>query len=546
MTSTWVSLGTIILWRNRFRLFLVLAATAFLSGLIHLQWGAVRELTAISLVCTFYFLFGVLCNTESESGRGFSGISSYFFKLPVATGSIVFAHLLVGFSVIFLTSTLWFVLVLRFVDWSVSYLDLIVYLSACFSVFSSLVWGLSRAPRCRLCALAVGFFLMLGLSLGPLGFSSSPASFWKEYRILLLMSLCAISVLSPLVVLPFISADRSGGALRRSWLADVLFEIAPWRWVRAHSGKTPERALFLQEFGRAGWFLPTAMLLLIVFVNGVACWRNYWWGSVQDEVTATLSNALIFIGLVIGAHFQGFLLSNFGRSIWSENRCMTSFQGVLPVSSEVMVIAKMKAAIVSLVLSWVIVLLGVCFWYWIWQVIPPWIALKGAHYRGFESGEPLPFFILIVLAVILSWRSMTILLWLGLLGRRGALEFGLVSIFVQVAVLVSVGTWESRVAHPGFVGMIVSAIWVWLALKVFLGVAALWRLGDSRSKFRSFLLGYGLCWGVGTLFSMGAASWVGRFLGCPSFIAIPLMVCLMPLGSVFASLITGSLNRHRN
>jgi hypothetical protein len=546
MTSTWISLGAVILWRNRIRLLLVVAATAFLSGLIHWQWGAVRELTAISLVCTFYFLFGVLCNTESESGRGFSGISSYFFKLPVGTGSIVFAHLLVGFSVILLTSTLWFVLVLRFVDWSVSYLDLIVFLSACFSVFSSLVWGLSRAPRCRLCALAVGFFLMLGLSLGPLGFSSSPASFWREYHLLLLGSLCVVSVFSPLVVLPLISADRSGGALRRFWLADFLFEVVPWRWARHYSGKTPERALLIKEIGRAGWFLPTAMLLLVVFVYGVACWRNYWWGSVQDEVTATLSNALIFVGLVIGAHFQGFLLSNFGRSVWSENRSMTSFQGVLPVSSETMVIAKMKAAMVSLCLSWVIVLLGACFWSWIWEVVPPWLALKGAQYRGFESGGPLPFFILIVLAMILSWRSLTILLWLGLLGRRGALEFGLVSIFAQVAVLISVGTWESRPVHPGFVWMMVSAIWLWLALKVFLCVVALLRLGKSRSKLRSFLLGYGLCWVVGTSFAMGVASWLGRFLGCPSFIVLPLMVCLMPLGSVFASLITGSLNRHRN
>lgn len=546
MTSAWVSLIPIILRRNRFRLFFVLSATALLSGLIHWQWSAAKELTAISLVCTFYFLFGVLCNTETESCRGFSGISSYFFKLPVATGSIVFAHLLFGFSFVFLTSTLWFLLVLRFVDWSVSYIDLIVFFSACFAVFSSLVWGLSRAPRSRLCALALGFFVMLGLSLGPLGLSSSPASYWKEYRILLLICLCAVSVFSPLVVLPFISADRSGGALQRFWLADVFFKFVPWRWVRHYSGKTPERALFLMETGRAGWFLPASMLLLVVFVYGVACWRSYWWGSVQDEVTATLSNALIFIGLVISAHFQGFLLSNFGRSVWSENRSMTSFQGVLPVSTEVMVIAKIKTAMVSLFVSWVIVLLGVGFWYWIWQVPLPWVALKGAQYGGFESGEPLPFFILIALAMILSWRSLTVLLWLGLLGRRGALELGLVSIFVQVGVLVSAATWDSRPAHPSFIWMIVALIWMWLAVKVFLGVTNLWRLGNARSTIRGFLVAYGLCWGAGTLFAIGTAGWLGRFLACPSFIMFPLMVCLMPFGSVFAALTTGSLNRHRN
>jgi hypothetical protein len=128
MTSTWASLGTIIIWRNRFRFFFVVVATAFLSGLIHWQWSAARELTAISLVCTFYFLFGVLCNTESESDRGFSGISTYFFKPPVGTAAIVIVHLLVGFFIIFLASTLWYVLVLRFVEWSVSYLDLVVYL----------------------------------------------------------------------------------------------------------------------------------------------------------------------------------------------------------------------------------------------------------------------------------------------------------------------------------------------------------------------------------------------------------------------------------
>jgi hypothetical protein len=387
---------------------------------------------------------------------------------------------------------------------------------------------------------------MLGLSLGPLGFSSSPALFWKEYRLLLLVSLCTIAVFSPVAVLPLISADRFGGAIRRFWLADFLFGILPWRWIRHGVAKTPERALFLKEFGRVGWFLPAAMLLMVGFVNGVSCWRNYWWGSVQDEVTATMTNALIFIGLILGAHFQGFLLSNFGRSVWSDDRSMTSFQGVLPVSTEGMVIAKLNAAVVSLFVSWGVVLLGVCFWYWVWQVPLPWLALKGAQYQGFESGEPLPFFILISLAVILSWRSMTVLLWLGLLGTKGALEFGLVSIFAQVGVLVSVGTWASRPTYPGFVWMIVASIWLWFAVKVFLGVVTLWRLGTLRSKIRSFLLGYGLCWGIGTLFAIGFSVWLGRFLECPTFVVLPLMVCLMPFGNVFASLITGSLNRHRN
>lgn len=546
MSSTWASLGKIILWRNRSSLCYVLGMTVLLSGLIHWHWGSARELTAISLVCTFYFLFGILCNTQVDPGRGFSGISPYFFKLPIETKSIVVAHLLVGVSVVILVSTLWFALVLRLVDWSVSYLDLTIYLTSCFSVFSSLVWGLARVPRCRLLALSIGFFIMLGLSLGPLGFSSSPASFWQEHRIPLLLGLCLVSVLSPLIVLPLISADRSGGAVRQMWVSEIVFGLMPLRMICHLSGKTPERALFLKELGQSGWFLPGTALLLIGLVNGVACWRFYWWGNVQDGVTATLSNGLVFGVIIIGAYFQGFLLSQFGRSVWSDDRGMATFQGVLPVASHTMVIAKMKAAMVALATSWIVALFGVSLWYWVWEVPLPWIALEGSQYQGLDLGEPKPFVVLGSLAFILSWRSMTCLMWLGLLGRRGALETGLVLVLVQVWAFVSIATWKSFPSFAGFEWLVVISIWIWILGKLALTIIALRGLGRSCFEMKTFLLGYGICWLVATLFAVTSAEWLSDFLGCPLYIVFPFMVTLMPMGSVLAAFTAGSANRHRN
>ena len=71
MTSIVAKLGILILWRNRYRLGLVFLATALSAAVIHWQWEDSRALVGISLVCTFYFLFGVLCNTRSDALRGF-------------------------------------------------------------------------------------------------------------------------------------------------------------------------------------------------------------------------------------------------------------------------------------------------------------------------------------------------------------------------------------------------------------------------------------------------------------------------------------------
>ncbi len=543
MIASFQCLVQTILWRNRFRIGCLLLGVCSMAALIHWQWHAARELSAISLVCSFYFLFGILCNTEGQAGTGFSGISSYFFRLPVRTGQILAAHLVVGLVLVLGVYGLWYFAVLRKLSQTILFGDLALFLVACFSVFSSAVWGLARVPRLRIVLLVLGFFLMLGLSLGPLGLGGEGSSWWTEDRFWILVLLAGCAMVAPLVSFPLIQRDRSGGYECPS-VFSKLWWMRPTQWFSLCRSDSAMSMLVLSECRRSGWVLPLGIASIVGIVHSISLWRDFASGTIQNEFAAALANGLMVAGLWVGAFVQGLLISNNGPSVWGENRKMSSYFGVLPVGSNVMAFGKLAAAGFSLGLSWMILLGGVGAWHWFWNVPPFWVALEAAGFEGFANGSIKGALVLLGFAVILSWRGMMLMFPLGAAGRRGFVELGLVHAIVQFALLFPVLFWAAKPLSATGAWWLAGLLWAWTvseAAFVVRELAIAWR---RRGISGSWVQVNMAVWLFGLVFCLRFEAWLSGFLSCPRSISLPLCLVLMPLASPLGSSRMLGNNRH--
>ena len=526
-----VGLVSLIFHRLRNRIGVVMGLIFAMAAAIHWFWGVAQVLTTLSLVCSFYFLFGVLSNTQSSEQGGFSGIAPYFFRLPVRSGTLVGAHLLVAIPVILAIYGLWFLLVLRAMPQPIFHVDMILFLLASYSLFSAVVWGMNRLPKLRVVLLGGGFFLLFGVSLWPLGIALGPDTWWHSQRSLILSCLAGLFVGIPWIVIPFVHLDRIGWVdLSLAWWNPVAW-ISNGRHFLWRFATSTRRALVIRELLRSGWVLPVGMLCIVSIMHLTSVWRYQVWGSVQDDYVAAVFSGLLVGGLWMIAFFQGILLSHCGRSVLNEDRRMSVDTAVLPISSEEVVVSKLWASAFSLALAWGGLVIGMVIWYWIWDVPPLWNVLEKEMLHRFKPGMLPSVLILIVFAIVLSWRAMMMMFPYGLSNRRGALILGLAGAFAQVALLSSIATWHARPLSSDLRMVVTVMAWSWLLLKVLI-VLILWAKTKRRPNGIAYPGSVALvAWALFAIFGYWQLEWLAEFLTCPPSVLLPAVLVLMPLAS---------------
>jgi hypothetical protein len=481
---------------------------------------------AVLVYLAAVFCFGFDCQVEARE----SAFPARSFTLPVRTRVLVGCPMLQGAALFASLSTAWAVFVLWPCGLGVSP-GLLALLSATFlASLQALLWVPLGLPWARV---VVAVPLLLTLALTPqvsLAYGVGETTLLGLYGVILLAAF-------GLALVGVAHARRGNlpnwGALLPA--AQRAARRAPGRLRRPFA--SAERARLWFEWRRHGVGLPLAVGCLLALQLAFMLWLEP-----QRQNAAQMGiNALIFPLLV--APFFGMNLGWAGHRDSDRNE-ISPFLAAQPVTEAAWVAGKLRAAALSALAAWGLVLVAVPVW---------WVAMDGSEVLGrawdrlqlnFPEGKAV-----VLLGVagvglpLLTWRLLTDNLFVGLLGRRRAVHAGLILTAVALTVLFALlAHWME---NPRF-GDGLRDFLPWLAGAKLLAAAwalrAVQRRGLLRSQTVACLLAAWLVIAAGLF----ACLWWLLPEGFASVrVLASVVVLLVPLARLAAAPLALAWNRHR-
>jgi hypothetical protein len=464
-----------------------------------------------------------------------SGFPARQFTLPVRTAVLVGGPMLQGTAAVVLLWLAW----ARFVLWpseiEVSLLSTGLLAAAFVAVLQALLWSPFGLPWVRV-VLAVLLLPLLALTpqLGPLlGLDET----------LLTGLYAALIPLAAGVAFLGVSRARRGDAAdwpalfrRPRWLV--------WRPRRPAPFPSPARAQLWFELRRHLLPLPLTVAAFAALYLAVVLGVEGPTAGAEQSIRLGL-NLIIFPPLV--AMILGGFLGNTGTSA-RDRYVLSSFTATRPLSVTVLVAAKVKAAALPALASWVITWAAVSLWF---LGSGSYEALLKAGSEFFRPYSPWRVGAAVLLAVVvpplLTWKFLVENMWIGLTGRTWLLRGGGVvcGLVLTLAALFAGRLMnDPKLAHE-----------LWVALPWWAGAAVLVKLlaaaGVMRTLLRRRLVGprtlakYVAAWllTAAGLFALACAALL------PGEVPVSLLasgvVLSLPLVRLAAAPLALAWNRHR-
>lgn len=344
---------------------------------------------ALSLFLTFVF-----CTfTESDRRGRFESFPSRLFTLPVQTRTLVAAPIFLSVAVMSGIYILWVKLVLPASTLPVAWP--LIYLAGGMMCYHAVIWFLAPFRTARL--------LVLGIC-GTI-YACAWLAFQEGCAPLAGVGLAAL----PLAYLAVASARRGRMIEGQGWrkFTDFMADIAP---RRRRPFTSPAQAQFWFEWRRHGMLLPMSVAGVLVLI------------MVPTVFAAPLSVGaanFCLMWILLTPFLLAFPLGKgFGKAdLWSKEAGLPLFLASRPLSNTAWISAKLKAAALASLLSWLIVAVATPLW--LWLCCDP--ALLGRLPK-------LP--VLFAAAVILTWRLLAGSLYIGLSGRKWLLTAAACWVFV--------------------------------------------------------------------------------------------------------------------
>ena len=222
-------------------------------------------------------------------------------------------------------------------------------------------------------------------------------------------------------------------------------------------------------------------------------WGGLLWGGkpVQAPLLPLIVGLLLFAPIAaVGS--MGPALSRL-RPFWVEHRPIMTFLAVRPMESGGFVAAKMRMALVTVLLSWILTLVGTAACIWLSRSMPAAMI----NWRRFETlypggRAPLICVLVCILMPVVTWRLLTDGFPFVLTGRKSVAESAVYLYLVAMASLVSGGLWLGN--HRDQLPRVL-AIAPWLVAAVSLLKAS---IGAAAFHFaiRRGLIGWPACWRI--------------------------------------------------
>lgn len=489
------------IWRKRGPLLWVALALICFACLINTLWGEMfratkdgrSELLTIDSMlacCSVFLVFGVFNYTEFNPQKQWTGFPYHLFTLPVPTGRLVALPMVAALVAVELTYLAWVKLV--FVHNELVRPGWFAVLVASYLVFfQTILWTLAGFRIVRIVVLSLVGTSFVGVAFMPFFFQFTPR-WWLSERILS-VGLGLLSLLAYLTAWNAVFRQRTGGGVRLNWFkkqAELVVDLFPRRRSAFASAAA---AQFWYEWRRSGLLLPGTVAAVLVLVIAPLSWH------LRNEagiVLWVLPQTLAMPVVLAAAMSKGFSKPD----LWAANLALPSFIAIQPISTGELVVAKLKAAALSVAVTWALMFAFFCLWLTLWAKVDQLSMLRIGFWMVYgHSVYPQYAIAALILAagMLLTWRFLVGGLCVGLSGSR-RLYVGSALAYCLAALLGVMGLAWLLNHDQGFMAWVrrdpneLLSVFEWLAAAAIIAKAWLaafsWRAISSRSTWRYLMV----------------------------------------------------------
>ncbi len=548
MRSAVVALAWEFWAANRRGWLIVLAATVGCALLFRVLAEPLRESDGLRFLCNLpmvmsLILAGAFCNfTDRERRDGIAGFPRHLFVLPLKTGFVVTCAMACGLVSVLAVYIAWAAIVLPplnvdlWVAWPAT------LIATCVVFYQAIIWCLCGFRLTRIVVLSLVATTVLGVGFLPALLPTT--NVWSSQAVLT-ATLAGGAALAYVTTVVTVGVQRRGGGRGWTWALPLVDRLAATLVYRRHALKTADAALCWIEWRRSGLVLPASVLLTTIlilfltirFTGGGAkatMWAEAWLGLMP-----------ILLAVPVG---MGFGKPDF----WSLDLSLSTFVAARPVSGGQLLVAKMKAAALSALLAWAILLLVAPLCIYLYLDTEHWLdawEMVGILYSDF-SRWALPILGLIM-AMLLTWSFLIANVWLGYSGRPAFYySFVVVGMAGLLAALYFLVWWaESPHSRDDFVVNVLP--WLpWLlaaatAAKAWAAAASAHLLHRRRLVSRQHIAIFLYAWLAATSCLMYGGWLLSPRIEWLRDTLLLVALCMIPAARLAATPLTVAWNRHR-
>jgi hypothetical protein len=362
MRSPALAIGWEIWARSRVGLMSVIglvAAGAICANMLResVRWSGLVQaiaytLTALSVLVTL----GCFHFTEGSRRGGFGSFPKRLFSLPISTRSLVGWPMLYGAGAIVVVYLFCAGVLLRHAGRDLPLLWPSLYLIFGATQFQMILWSLPESRYLKLlCLSAVASIITFGWmffipsiiegALSEWGYTGDPGTFARR----LLIGLALTGPAAYLIALSRVRHQRHGITHRAIALADFWEQSIGRLFRRRKPFRSVDHAILWQEWRRSGLVLP----IVVVVIFGLTCLP----ALLSDGLGAQATRSILLWLFVAPFLFALIIGCGYGKpDFWNIDLKIPPFSSIRPVTPGQWLAAKMKVALVSATLSWVIAL----------------------------------------------------------------------------------------------------------------------------------------------------------------------------------------------
>jgi len=353
-----------------------------------------------------------------------------------------------------------------------------------------------------------------------------------------------IGILAPQIPLAYIVARFAVSRARQGEMPNWRHPFASLAQVgHVSSGRrfrSPAAAQAWFEWRRHGRALPAWVAILLPYEMVL-----FWAAGDSKSLVFTILIAILITPPFV-ATFAAAAVST-SSSNAGDSSGTTAFVATRPLTDAELVAAKLKMAIRSTLVAWVVVLVSV----------PIALEWSGASTLVIDGWDRVRDFMGITRAVVLSlliliaciaatWTQLVQSLYIGLTGRASLIK---ATVFLAIGFFVLFGPFFEWIADSGRLGEVWSALpLIFSALVAAKMIAVLWigqRLFQRRLVSDIALLTGAAAWSLTVLSLYGVLEWVLDAPHIPRYLIMLVAILLIPLARLSAAPIALASNRHR-
>jgi hypothetical protein len=472
---------------------------------------------------SFLLLFGIFNYTESGDGRGLGRFPQRLFTLPVSSVRLVAVPVLAGIAATELLYLLWLDALSLAGPTTPAFSA--VLLGALMVFYQTVLWTLDRLGAMRLVVVGVLVVGIFGISLLPS--MSPPLPLLLRSEVPLAVLVAGVAGMTFLVAVQHVARLRRGGGVWEIGFSRLAaaFDVAKPKTRPAFA--SPAAAHFWFEWRCSGLVLPLLVGGVLLVVIGPLSWLGR--DDAGDCIRLLFGTLAMPIALAVPVGI-GFAKPTF----WSDDASLPAFVAVRPLTDEDIVAIKVKVAAVSVVTSWLLVLMFLGVWLSLWANLDSMRRFATQLWMSHGQSVAAVYGIavlLVVAGIFLTWRFMVSRLWNGLFGRRrlfiaSVLSLGVLGIAAMAFDATRLPGW--LLGDPARMTAFVWIVSIAVAAKYCLAAYS-WR-GVSARYARRYLL----VWGTGTMCLLILATLLWRVVRIQLAVDLYLVHGLMIMAALLA------------